>query len=58
MMVTIFIVDNMSVMFLISTQDFDGIVMTPISQKLVVFQKGFKLEKSQTNKKKESYVRL
>ena len=41
MIVTIWIVEIMSVMFLMPTQEFGGTVMMPISQKLVIFQKGY-----------------
>ena len=58
MMATLWIVDIMSVMFFISTEELCGIVMIPISQKLVIFQKGFILERVKNQPKKDNYVRL
>ena len=42
----------MSVTFLISTQEFGGVLMMPISEISVISQKGFILEKV-TNKQKK-----
>ena len=41
---TLWIVDIMPLIFFILTKEFGGTVMIPISQKLVIFQKGFILE--------------
>ena len=44
-MVTHYIVENMSVMFLMTTHECSGTVMMIISLKLVIYQKGFILER-------------
>ena len=51
-MVTLWIVDIISVMFLISTQEFGGIVMILISRKLVICLKGFILKRVSNQQKK------
>ena len=45
MMVTHWIVEILSVMFLMSTYEFCGAVMMTISLKLVIYQKGFNIER-------------
>ena len=45
MMATHWIVVIMSVIFLISAQEFGGTVMMTISLKLVIYQKGFIIER-------------
>ena len=54
MMATHWIVDIMSVMSLMPTEEFGGTVMMKISLKLVIYQKGFILERAT----KKSDVRL
>ena len=55
-MATPFIIEMMSVMFLIPTQEFGGTVMMTISLKLVICQKGFILERS--TKKQKTKIKL
>ena len=45
MMANHWIVDIMSVMFLMPTQEFGGTVVMTISLKLVIYQKGFIMER-------------
>ena len=56
------IVEIMSVMFLVPTQEFGGTTMMTISLKLIIYQKGFILERvtknKNKNKKQKSDVRL
>ena len=45
MMANHWIVEIMSVMFLMTTQEFGGTMMMTISLKLMIYQKGFILER-------------
>ena len=53
MIETYWILDITSGMFLIPTQEFGGIMMTKISLKLVIYKKGFILERVPENKKRK-----
>ena len=52
MMVTLWIAEMMTLMFLIPTQEFGGTVMMTISLKLVIYQKGFILDRVKKTIKK------
>ena len=53
MIETYWILDITSGMFLIPTQEFGGTMMTKISLKLVIYKKGFILERVPENKKRK-----
>ena len=52
-MANLWIVDIMSVIFLMSTQEFGSTVMMPISQKSVNSRKGIKVERVANQKKRK-----
>ena len=56
MIATLWIVEIISVMFLILAHEFGGIVMMPISQKLAIYQKRFILERATNQLKKRKLM--